>query len=107
MIAVPLAVGVGIFVLLLAGRSGPEQTPVVERRPAVRVIEVPATTVVPYARGYGVVNPSKVWEAVAEVKEHPDATGGMAPIYGMASTLPVRGVIAEVLKGYMDKLYEP
>ena len=67
MIAVPLAVGVGVFALLLAGRSGPEQTPVVERRPAVRVIEVPATTVVPYARGYGVVNPSKVWEAVAEV----------------------------------------
>ncbi len=46
-------------------------------------------------------------EAVAAVKENPGAPGGMAPVYGMASTLPVRGLVAEVLEGYMDRLYEP
>lgn len=33
--------------------------------------------------------------------------GGMAPVYGMASKLPVRGLVHEVLRRYIDKLYEP
>jgi glutamate/tyrosine decarboxylase-like PLP-dependent enzyme len=43
--------------------------------------------------------------AVEEVKQAPDAKGGMAPIYGMAANLPLRGVVGDVLKAYMDALY--
>lgn len=45
-------------------------------------------------------------EGVAHVKAHPGEEGGMAPVYGMAGTLPFRGVIADMLKRYMDLLYK-
>ena len=44
--------------------------------------------------------------AVAEVKSAPEADGGMAPVYGMAATLPLRGVVSNILKAYMDVLYK-
>jgi sphinganine-1-phosphate aldolase len=44
--------------------------------------------------------------AVAEVKSAPEAEGGMAPVYGMAATLPLRGVVRNILKAYMDVLYK-
>ena len=44
--------------------------------------------------------------AVAEVKQAPEAEGGMAPVYGMAATLPLRGVVSNILKAYMDVLYK-
>lgn len=44
--------------------------------------------------------------SVAHVKAHPQAATGMAPVYGMASSLPLRGVVGELLKRYADVLYE-
>lgn len=44
--------------------------------------------------------------AVGEVREHPEAEGGMAPVYGMAATLPDRSVVSDVLKTYMDLWYK-
>ena len=44
--------------------------------------------------------------AVADVKNAPEAEGGMAPVYGMAATLPLRGVVSNILKTYMDVLYK-
>jgi glutamate/tyrosine decarboxylase-like PLP-dependent enzyme len=44
--------------------------------------------------------------AVAEVKKAPEVEGGMAPVYGMAATLPLRGVVSNILKAYMDVLYK-
>jgi len=43
---------------------------------------------------------------VAYVKENPDVKGGMAPVYGMAARLPLRGVVGELLERYMDLLYK-
>ncbi|RMD88015.1 MAG: aminotransferase class V-fold PLP-dependent enzyme [Calditrichaeota bacterium] len=43
--------------------------------------------------------------AVAYVKEHPTEAGSLAPIYGMAATIPFRGMVSEMLKKYMDMLY--
>ncbi len=43
--------------------------------------------------------------AVAEVKANPHKEGGVAPIYGMANTLPDRGIIADLLRKYMDNWY--
>jgi sphinganine-1-phosphate aldolase len=45
-------------------------------------------------------------ESVAYVQAHPDEGGGMAPVYGMAATLPLRSVVADLLKRYIDLLYK-
>jgi len=44
--------------------------------------------------------------AVTYVKENPDQRGGMAPVYGMAARLPLRGVVGDLLERYMDLLYK-
>jgi glutamate/tyrosine decarboxylase-like PLP-dependent enzyme len=44
--------------------------------------------------------------AVEYVKDNPQAEGGMAPIYGMAATLPVRSVVEGLLERYIDLLYK-
>jgi sphinganine-1-phosphate aldolase len=46
-------------------------------------------------------------EAVEHVKAHPDEKGTMAPVYGMASTLPLRGLVSEMLKKYLDLIFKP
>lgn len=45
--------------------------------------------------------------AVQHVSENPIAKedGGMAPMYGMAATLPVRSLVGELLRRYIDMLY--
>lgn len=45
-------------------------------------------------------------DAVAHVRTQPPSEGGMAPIYGLAGSLPVRGAISDVLERYLDVLYE-
>lgn len=45
-------------------------------------------------------------EAVEHVRTQPAGEGGMAPIYGLAGSLPVRGAISDVLERYLDVLYE-
>jgi sphinganine-1-phosphate aldolase len=45
--------------------------------------------------------------AVAEVESRPAGDQGMAPVYGLAATLPFRGVVRDLLKRYIDLLYRP
>ena len=44
--------------------------------------------------------------AVKFVKDNPKETGSMAPVYGMAAALPVRSVVGDMLKRYMDVYYK-
>ena len=44
--------------------------------------------------------------AVEYVRQNPHEEGGMAPVYGMAATMPMRGVVNDMLKRYIDLLYE-
>ena len=45
--------------------------------------------------------------SVDYVRANPTADeGGMAPVYGMAATLPLRGVVSDILKRYIDVLYK-
>jgi glutamate/tyrosine decarboxylase-like PLP-dependent enzyme len=44
--------------------------------------------------------------AVRVVKSQPQTKEGMAPVYGLAATLPLRGVVSELLKRYLDLLYK-
>ena len=43
--------------------------------------------------------------SVEEVRSNPDVSTGMAPVYGMAGTLPAE-VVRQVLTGYLDMLFE-
>ncbi len=45
--------------------------------------------------------------SVNEVRLSPPTNGGMAPVYGLAASFPVRGAIGELLRRYIDRLYEP
>ncbi len=45
-------------------------------------------------------------DAVAHVRAHPGEKGKMAPIYGLAATVPFRAEVAELLTRYMDMLYK-
>ena len=44
--------------------------------------------------------------AVAYVKEHPEEKGSMAPVYGMAATMPLRGMVSDMLKRYLDLIFK-
>ncbi len=44
--------------------------------------------------------------AVDHVRAHPEEKGTMAPVYGMAATVPFRGLLSDLLKKYMDLLYK-
>ncbi len=44
--------------------------------------------------------------AVEEVRRSPQREEGMAPIYGMAATLPDRALVGEILERYIDLLYK-
>jgi glutamate/tyrosine decarboxylase-like PLP-dependent enzyme len=46
-------------------------------------------------------------DAVDHVRSHPDEEGGMAPVYGLAANIPVRGAVGDLLSAYLDVLYEP
>ncbi len=43
---------------------------------------------------------------VAHVQANPQEGGGMAPVYGMAGSMPLRGVVSDLLKRYIDLLYK-
>jgi glutamate/tyrosine decarboxylase-like PLP-dependent enzyme len=45
-------------------------------------------------------------EAVAYVKANPGEKEGMAPVYGMAASLPFRGMVSDILKKYLDVVYK-
>lgn len=45
-------------------------------------------------------------EAVAEVRQQPNDPGQMAPVYGMAASLPFRGIVRDMLKAHLDMLYK-
>jgi sphinganine-1-phosphate aldolase len=45
-------------------------------------------------------------DAVEDVKAHPGESNGMAPIYGMAATVPDRSVVHDLLRNYMDMYYQ-
>lgn len=44
-------------------------------------------------------------ESIAFVRENPNIEGGMAPIYGMAATLPDRSIVHEMLRQVIDVYY--
>jgi len=44
--------------------------------------------------------------AVDEVRRTPGEKSGLAPIYGLAGTLPVRSAVGDLMRAYLDVIYE-
>jgi len=44
--------------------------------------------------------------SVEFVKANPDEKGEMAPVYGMAATIPFRGLVEDMMEKYIDLLYK-
>jgi glutamate/tyrosine decarboxylase-like PLP-dependent enzyme len=45
-------------------------------------------------------------ESVEYVKANPGNQEGLAPVYGLAASLPFRGMVSDILKKYLDVVYE-
>lgn len=45
-------------------------------------------------------------DSVAFVTANPGKKDGMAPVYGMAASLPFRGMVSDILKKYLDAIYK-
>ncbi len=77
----PIILAVLLLVLVMKNKKAPEQVPAVEQSRSVRTINITPMNVVPRVLGYGVVEPGRVWNAVAQVsgriiKVHPDFKKG-------------------------------
>lgn len=44
--------------------------------------------------------------SIDHVKSHPEEKGSMAPVYGMAATMPMRGLVSDMLKKYLDLIFK-
>ena len=44
--------------------------------------------------------------AVEQTRQNPSEKTGMAPVYGMAASIPLRSVVSDFLKRYLDVLYK-
>lgn len=62
-----LVVGVAALYVLIKNRAEPERLEFTEKATTVRTIAVPSITVVPRFTGYGTVEPSQVWNSIAQV----------------------------------------
>ena len=45
-------------------------------------------------------------DSIAYVKAHPGNKEGLAPVYGLAASLPFRGIVSDILKKYLDVVYK-
>lgn len=62
-----IIVGILVFVALIKNRAEPEKIPLAETARTVRIIEAPQVTMVPTLKSTGTVQPSHVWNGVAQV----------------------------------------
>lgn len=62
-----IMLGIAVMYVLVQNRADPVKLEYEETSTAVRVIAIPSMTVVPSFQGYGNVEPSQVWNGIAQV----------------------------------------
>ncbi|MES9856976.1 MAG: HlyD family efflux transporter periplasmic adaptor subunit [Sedimenticola sp.] len=67
-IILPIIAGIAAIAFLKKNKMEPVQEPLREKARLVRVITPPTLAVIPKAKGHGTVQPSRNWQAVAQVK---------------------------------------
>lgn len=80
-IIIPLIAGIAAIAFLKKNKVEPVQEPLKEKAKLVRVITPPSPVITPRATGHGTVQPSRSWQAVAQVKgkiveKHPQLQKG-------------------------------
>ncbi|MCF6316406.1 MAG: hypothetical protein L3J30_09010 [Marinosulfonomonas sp.] len=90
-ITLPLVLlGVGFLAYTVINKKPPERVEISERATAVRIIVTEPSAVAPQATGYGLVNPGRTYEAIAQV-------GGTAeyvnPLLKKGAILPAGSVL--------------
>ena len=45
-------------------------------------------------------------KSVTHVRTNPKKSSGIAPVYGMANSLPFKGIIQDLLKKYMENVHK-
>jgi RND family efflux transporter MFP subunit len=63
----PIIIGIVAFVVLKGGKQEPMLASNAESARSVRIMTIEPVDFVPIARGYGTVEPARVWKAVAQV----------------------------------------
>ena len=63
----PIVIGVLVLMFMRGSKTPPVEIENVETTKLVRTIRVPQVDLKPVAEGYGVVQPARVWTAVAQV----------------------------------------
>lgn len=63
----PLIIGIAFFMFMKSGKQPPEKISEQEQARAVRIIQATEVDLSPMTEGYGVVQPARVWTAVAQV----------------------------------------
>lgn len=77
----PLILAVLVVIILVRTRSGPVKKEDIEISKPLRVIKAPLVVLIPKALGYGLAEPQRIWQAMAEVKgavveTHPQLEAG-------------------------------
>ncbi|MEM8812274.1 MAG: HlyD family efflux transporter periplasmic adaptor subunit [Pseudomonadota bacterium] len=67
LIVPPIVIGVALLYYATSNRAQPERVPPAEVGTAVRIVELKPRVFVPRVRGFGTVEPSSTWEAIAQV----------------------------------------
>ena len=68
MLIVPIAAGIGIFMVMSSNKKAPAKKEILQDVPNVRVMEVQPMDVSPRVIGYGTSEPARIWKAISQVK---------------------------------------
>lgn len=63
----PIAIGIGVLMILVNNKQPPVTSEAGEPTRLVRVIEAPQLDLTPMAEGYGTIQPARIWSGVAQV----------------------------------------
>ena len=88
-----IALGIAAMYVLVKNRADPDKLQYEERSTAVRTIEVPSLTVVPSFHGYGNVEPSQVWNGVAQVA---GKVVGVDPAFKRGAIIPAGQFLLQI-----------
>lgn len=88
-----ILIGVAFVAFIIVNRPAPERNLLAERATAVRVIITNKQPVVPLATGYGIVRPTRTYEAIAQVGGTADYVN---PAMQKGAILPAGSVLARV-----------
>ncbi len=75
LLVIPVIIGAAVFFVLMKTRKGPSEKETIDPARKVRIIQMKETSVRPRTTAYGIVRPTQVWKAIAQVSGEVIYTG--------------------------------